>query len=112
MREFLYTRAGGVRFGTARLLDYEVTYDRMLYRFADFNAGYYASRNAAFQEQLARLSGRKLALDGDLLFYDDEGQALDRPSATLGAAVEARHRPRLEAIGGRDSPRVRGRKAG
>ena len=88
VREFLYTRAGGVRFGTARLLDYEVAYDRMLYRFADFNAGYYASRNAAFQEQLARLSGRKLALDGDLLFYDDEGQALDRPSATLGAAVE------------------------
>ena len=52
-RELLYTRFGGVRFGTARLLGYAAAYDDVLYRFADYNAGMYSSRNAAFQEQLA-----------------------------------------------------------
>ena len=69
IRELLYTRAGGVRFGTARLLGYGAGYDDVVYRFADYNAGEYASRNAAFQEQLGRLVGTTLALDGDLLNY-------------------------------------------
>jgi hypothetical protein len=68
-RELLYTRFGGVRFGTARLLGYAAEYDDVVYRFADYNAGTYSSRNAAFQEELAWLVGRRLALDGDLLDY-------------------------------------------
>ena len=80
-RELLYTRFGGVRFGTARLLGYAAAYDDVLYRFADYNAGMYSSRNAAFQEQLAWLIGTKLALDGDLLDY----RGVD--SQTLGAAL-------------------------
>lgn len=82
VRETLYTRAGGVRFGTARLLGYDARYDDVVHRFADYNAGEYASRNAAFQEQLGQLVGTTLALDGDLLNYQDP-----KRSKTLQAAL-------------------------
>jgi hypothetical protein len=74
VRDSLYTRRGGVYYGTARLFVHQAGYTRMLFRFADYNAGVYSSRNAALQAQLSRLVGKKLVLDGDVLAYGKDGQ--------------------------------------
>ena len=77
--EEVFTRRGSLYFGIAHLFAYEPHYDAYIFRFADFNAGQYASRNAAFQNAVSRASGLPLVSDGALL--SDEGGA-DSPGET------------------------------
>ena len=88
----VFTRRGGVYFGVAHLLDYRAPYDRYLYRFADFNAGQYASRNAAFQRAASSASGIPLVADGALLTHDGDPNV---PGATELAVRSLG--PRLDA---------------
>jgi Protein of unknown function (DUF1615) len=95
VRDELYTRRGGLYYGVAQLLGFETGYSRKIFRFADYNAGRFASRNAAFQMVTARLAGQKLALDGDLLGYAKGGKAHSAKSSSERAILAAIRQHRL-----------------
>jgi uncharacterized protein DUF1615 len=82
IRREVFTRRGGLYFGITHLLDYPASYDQALYRFADLNAGEYASRNAAFRNAISIASGVPLVPNGDLVRHDGSKQ----PGSTESAA--------------------------
>jgi len=84
LRAIGFSRRGGIYFGAAHLFAYAAPYDAPIYRFADYNAGRYASRNAALQNAIARLSGIPLVLDGIVVARDASGT---RSSETIRAAL-------------------------
>lgn len=110
IRDEVFSRRGGVYFGIAHLLAYETSYPHLRYRFADFNAGLYASRNAAFQNALSIASGIPLDLDGDVIAHgrgrDEAGQTelaartlapvLGLDDATIRRALKLGHALRFE----------------
>jgi hypothetical protein len=77
----VFTRRGSLYFGTAHLLAYPAPYGAYIYRFADFNAGQYASRNAAFQSAVGSATGIPVTPDGALLPHD--GDAAEPGSTEL-----------------------------
>lgn len=111
IRNEVFTRRGGMYFGIAHLLGYPASYERPIYRFADFNAGWYASRNAAFQQALSIVSGIPLTLDGDLVVHGSDtvgatetaaraiATRLDMSDAQIRRALQRSQSARFEDTG-------------
>ena len=104
IRHEVFSRRGGLYFGIAHLLGYPADYPEMLYRFADYNAGWYASRNAAFQSAVSVASGIPLDVDGDLVRYDGGVGATERAVRTLARRLDMEPGEIHDALAQGESP--------
>ena len=84
VRDLLYSWPGGVQYGTLRLFA-TADYAQPIHRFADFNAGPYAARNAGLQARITTLTGIELVRDGDVLAYHADGRPKRGDTNTLRA---------------------------
>ena len=103
----LFTRRGGLYFGVAHLLAYPASYDRYLYRFADFNAGQYSSRNAAFQAAVSVISGIPLTRDGALLPRDTSSKDAGSTEMALRSVASRLHLSDREIHGALEEERTK-----
>lgn len=88
LRDDLYTQYGGLYYGIHRLMLYQTSYDKPIYRFADYNSGMYSSRNAALQSMLNKLGDEQLTEDGDLLLYTKDGSIQSTTSSSEKALIK------------------------
>ncbi|MFZ5864280.1 MAG: DUF1615 family protein [Thermodesulfobacteriota bacterium] len=93
--DYMYTCQGGVDVGVAALKPMFVQYAAryatpgdlswLFFVGMDYHYGPFSSRNMMEQIRIRDLSGARIALDGDLLHYDEDGTPLDKDSQTLQA---------------------------
>jgi hypothetical protein len=97
LTDYMYTLHGGVDVGVAALkpmfVQYAAKYARpgdLSWLFLvgmDYHYGPFSSRNMMEQIRIRDLSGKKIALDGDLLHYNDYGKPADKVSETFRAVA-------------------------
>ncbi|MFH0825334.1 MAG: DUF1615 family protein [Pseudomonadota bacterium] len=97
--DYMYTVRGGVDVGVAALKPMFVQYAAhyaapgdlswLFFVGMDYHYGPFSSRNMMEQIRIRDMSGREITLDGDFLFYDEDGLPMEKESQTLAAAVAA-----------------------
>ncbi|MHB8203908.1 MAG: DUF1615 family protein [Desulfomonilaceae bacterium] len=97
--DYMYTINGGVDAGVAALKPAFIQYAAwcaqgielswLFFVGMDYNYGFFSSRNMMEQIRIRDLSGRNLAVDGDLLHHDKKGKLKIEDSETFLAAQEA-----------------------
>jgi hypothetical protein len=97
LSDYMYRMEGGVDVGVAALKPMFVQYaaryavkDNLSWLFLvgmDYHYGPFSSRNMMEQIRIRDLSGRKIAIDGDFLHYDEKGRPEGHDSETLRATM-------------------------
>ena len=95
--DYMYTMEGGVDVGIAAIKPifvqyaayhaHEGTLSWLFFVGMDYHYGPFTSRNMMEQVRIRDLSARPIAIDGDLLLYNDKGEPERRYSETLEAAA-------------------------
>lgn len=97
LTRYMYTMKGGIDVGVAALRPMFVQYagrygspgnlSWMFFVGMDYHYGPFSSRNMMEQVRIRDLSGRKIAIDGDFLRYDDSGNPVSKESETTAAVL-------------------------